>query len=202
MGAFRGLPCCQTVPQFLLYFVVMTSASPTSAGSLVPQPQSGVQSQAQKWKFLHAAPPHYTTLKLRASESINIDGKLDDAAWNAQGVAWTTDLVDITHHKTSTLNVVPDSLQARAKIRWDESFLYVGVELREPLITFNVTGHNADQVPYKVRGAPIQIFNPNNGIVAIQDNDFEVFIDVSGTTQCKAQTECDNHPRICLTNQF
>ena len=64
----------------------------------------------------------------------------------------------------SALNVVPDTMQMRAKLRWDAKYLYVGVELREPLVTFNVTGHNGAQVPYK-------------------DNDFEVFIDVAGTTQ-------------------
>ena len=83
------------------------------------------------WKFLHAAPPHYTSLKLRPSEIITIDGHLDDVAWSAPGVEWTTPLVDITHHAESAENVVPAEFQARAKLRWSEAYLYVGIELRE-----------------------------------------------------------------------
>ena len=120
---------------------------------------------AAPWAFLHAAPPHYTTLKLGTTEHIAIDGKLNDAAWTSPGVEWTTDMVDITHHTSAKLNSVPPHLQARAKIRWDDAYLYVGIELREPFIVANVTGHNgANGPPY-------------------HDNDVELFVDVSGTTQ-------------------
>ena len=118
----------------------------------------------EAWKFLHAAPPHYTTLGLRPHEAITVDGRLDDAAWSAPGVEWTTDMVDITKHTVAAENIVPASLQARAKLRWDASFLYVGVELREPFILANITGHNGPNPPY-------------------HDNDVELFVDVSGTTQ-------------------
>lgn len=116
------------------------------------------------WHFLHAMPPHYTSLKLGSSDIIHVDGKLDEPVWFADGVEWTKDFVDITDHQESALNAVPSSLQARAKIRWDHDFLYVGMELREPFIFANVTGHNGPTPPYK-------------------DNDLEMFIDVSGTTQ-------------------
>ena len=114
------------------------------------------------WRFIHALPPHYVASKLGASDAIVLDGKLDDDAWAA--AAWTGRMVDITHHDSASENAVPDDLQARAKLRWDDRYLYVGVELREPLIIANVTGHNTPTPPYK-------------------DNDFEVFVDPSGTTQ-------------------
>lgn len=118
---------------------------------------------AAVWKFLDAMPPHYTAVELAPHEKIKIDGRLDDAAW--QGVAWTTDFVDITRHAVPAMNQVPTSLQTRAKLRWDASFLYLGVELREPFVTANITGHNTGSGP------------------PYHDNDFEAFFDVSGTTQ-------------------
>ena len=109
-------------------------------------------------------PPHYVAQRLSANSSIVVDGALDDAAWHS--VPWTTaPLVDITHHANASLNAVPDELQLRAKMRWDARYLYVGVEVREQLIWANVTGHNSDDgPPYK-------------------DNDVELFVDPSGTTQ-------------------
>ena len=98
------------------------------------------------WRFLHAAPPHYTASRV-APGSIVIDGRLDDAAW--QTSAWTTSFVDITRHYTRpALNVVPQDLQTRAKVLWDGNFVYIAAELREPFITANVTGHNGPTPPY------------------------------------------------------
>lgn len=59
---------------------------------------------------------------------------------------------------------MPGILQTRAKIRWDDDFLFVGAELREQYVSAKIRGHNGPKPPYK-------------------DNDFEVFVDVSGTTQ-------------------
>lgn len=117
------------------------------------------------WHFLHAAPPHYTTFKLSPNEHVVIDGKLDEPAWSAVGVEWTEDLVDITSHPSRPeLDRVNASLQARAKLRWSDNYLYVGVELREPFIFANITGHNGPDPPY-------------------HDNDVELFFDPSGSTQ-------------------
>ena len=56
-------------------------------------------------------PTHsYVTRKLAASESITIDGKLDDAAWEAAD--WTYDMIDITRHSNQALNAVPNDVQA------------------------------------------------------------------------------------------
>jgi hypothetical protein len=110
---------------------------------------------ADAWKFLHAAPPHYVAAKLLPHQTIALDGRLDEPAWSAPGIEWTAPFVDITRHANGTLNKVPHTFATRAKMRWDENYLYVGVELNEPFITANITGHNGPNPPY-------------------HDNDFEV----------------------------
>ena len=117
---------------------------------------------AVTWRFLHALPPHYVAHKLPVADTIAIDGRLDDRGW--ADVEWTGPIVDITDHAKREENEVPPSLQMRAKLTWDDDYLYIGAELREQLIMANVTGHNGPTPPYK-------------------DNDFEVFVDPSGTTQ-------------------
>ena len=69
--------------------------------------------------------------------------------------------MDITRHTDEQRNAVPADLQARVKIRWDADYFYVGAELRENYVDAVLVGHNA-HAPYS------------------PDNDFEVFIDVSG----------------------
>ena len=131
------------------------------------------------WRFLHAIPPHHVAIKLLSNESIKLDGKLDDAAWNAPDVVWTsTPFVDITRHNTSQLNSVPSNFQARAKIRWDDNFLYIGAELNEPFIVANITGHNGKDPPY-------------------HDNDFEVFVDPSGSTHYYKEYEMSARNATC-----
>src|SRR5271157_4912364 len=58
-----------------------------------------------------------------ATHVLTIDGKLDEADW-AQA-AWTSNFVDIA-------NSVPPRFRTRAKLLWDENYLYVGAELEEP----------------------------------------------------------------------
>ncbi len=111
------------------------------------------------WKFFQYYPRHYITEKLGADERIVLDGQLNDAAWDA--AAWTEDFVDITNHSDPALNFVPAAFQTRVKMRWDADYLYVGAELCEPFLFGNIVGHNL-VAPY-------------------HDNDFEVFVDVSGT---------------------
>ena len=92
-----------------------------------------------------------------------MDGKLDDPAW--QEVEFSASkFVDITNHSQPSENAVPEIYQTRLKVRWDQNFLYIGAELREPFQYGTITGHNGPSPPY-------------------HDNDFEVFIDVSGTSQ-------------------
>jgi len=123
--------------------------------------QGTLSSAGSNWKFEEAYPHHYLNLKLASNETLTIDGHLDDDAW-AHAV-WTEDFVDISFHDNTSLNNVPRAFQTRVKMRWDSTYLYIGAELTEPFLWGNITGHNI-VAPY-------------------HDNDFEVFIDVSGTTQ-------------------
>ena len=109
--------------------------------------------------FQHAYPRHLRARKV--SVPIVIDGKLEDSAW--ENAMWDSEFVDITDHQNNSLNYVPDDFQSAVALLWDNDYLYVGVRMKEPFIYGNITGHNI-QAPY-------------------HDNDFEVFVDVSGTTE-------------------
>jgi hypothetical protein len=114
--------------------------------------------------FLNAYPRHHVTQRLGRDEPPpSIDGRLDDAAWAA--ARWTSQrFVDITEYVDLDLNFVADGLQSRAKFRWDASFLYVGAELRTPFVF--------------ARAGP-----SHNRVAPYHDNDFELFLDPSGSTQ-------------------
>jgi hypothetical protein len=119
-----------------------------------------------RWKFLTAYPKHLLVQRLQKDEPrLAIDGKLDDPAW--AGADWHDDsFVDIAHHAGhSQLDAVPSYQQASVAALWDANFLYIGARLKEPVV-FGVVppGHNGKQVPYT-------------------DNDFEVFVDPSMSTQ-------------------
>ena len=90
---------------------------------------------AVDWRMLDAyckfaSPPHYVTRKLGATESIVVDGKLDEPAWAE--AEWTAPMVDITRHENQAQNAVPNDVQCRVKVRWDDDYLYIGAELAEP----------------------------------------------------------------------
>ncbi|MCX6929277.1 MAG: hypothetical protein NT154_39565 [Verrucomicrobia bacterium] len=86
---------------------------------------------------------------------IAIDGNLDDPAWAA--APWTDDFVDIQ----AAAKPLP-RFRTRAKMLWDDDYLYIGAELQEPHVWGTLTQHDA---------------------VIFQDPDFEVFIDPAGVTQ-------------------
>ena len=79
---------------------------------------------------------------------IVVDGKLDDAAW--QAARWTTDFVDIQG------GAMPKPrFRTRAKMLWDAKYLYIAAELEEPDVHATLTEHDS---------------------VIFHDNDFELFI--------------------------
>jgi len=86
---------------------------------------------------------------------ILIDGLPDDAAWNA--APWTTDFVDIQDGAKPK-----PRFRTRAKLLWDDDYLYIAAELEEPHVWATLTQHDS---------------------VIFQDPDFEVFIDPKGETQ-------------------
>lgn len=97
-------------------------------------------------------PKHYVCY--RVSGSLNIDGKLSEADWaNAE---WTDYFVDIE----GALKPSP-RLNTRAKMLWDDNFLYVGAFLEEPHVWGTLTERES---------------------VIFYDPDFEIFIDPDGDT--------------------
>src|SRR5712664_712594 len=60
-----------------------------------------------------------------ATNGIKVDGNLDDAAWAL--AAWTSDFGDIV----GSSNLTP-RFRTRAKMLWDDNYLYVAAELEEP----------------------------------------------------------------------
>jgi hypothetical protein len=105
--------------------------------------------------FAQSAPPAPLSYDChRAKTPIRIDGKLDDAAWKR--AKWTSDFVDIQDAKKPRGAAKPKPrFRTRAKMLWDEKFLYIAAELEEPNVTGTLTKHDS---------------------VIFKDNDFEVFI--------------------------
>jgi len=97
-------------------------------------------------------PGHYVCY--RTDTPLKIDGKATESCW--QKAPWTEDFRDIL----GSLGQTP-RLRTRAKMLWDNNFLYVFAEICEPHIWANVTRRDD---------------------VIFQDNDFEVFIDPDGDT--------------------
>ncbi len=97
----------------------------------------------------------------RALEPPAIDGDLDDDAWS--GTGWTTDFVDIQ----GDLRPAP-RYHTRAKLTWDDRFLYVAAAMEEPHVWGTLVDRDA---------------------VIYQDNDFEVFIDPDGDSHLYYELE-------------
>ena len=89
---------------------------------------------------------------LRASAPLNVDGRLDDPAW--QNAPWTDLFVDIE----GDLKPRP-KFDTRVKMLWDDSYFYIAADLREPHVWGTLTAHDS---------------------VIFHDPDFEVFIDPNG----------------------
>lgn len=88
----------------------------------------------------------------RVDKPINVDGKLDEAAWAAS--PWTNDFVDIEGDRKPK-----PRFRTRAKMLWDENYFYIAADMLEPHVWGTLTKHDS---------------------VIFHDNDFEVFIDPNG----------------------
>jgi hypothetical protein len=84
----------------------------------------------------------------RTPTPIQIDGKLDDAAWKT--APWTTDFVDIQ----GSAKPLP-RFRTRIKLLWDDDNLYIAAELQEPDVKAALTQHDS---------------------IIFHDNDFELFL--------------------------
>lgn len=103
-------------------------------------------------KLLEEPPLHYVCY--RASGPMVMDGKLDEASW--QHVPWTEDFIDIEGPH------MPLPYQrTRAKMLWDDDYLYIAAELHEDHIWATFTERES---------------------IIFHENNFEVFIDPGGDT--------------------
>jgi len=105
------------------------------------------------------SPLHYICYK--TSGEMNVDGKSNEADWNK--AEWTSDFVDIE----GSIGPTP-RFRTRAKMLWDEDYLYVAAEVDEPDIWGNLK---------------------NRDDIIFYDNDFEIFIDPDGDTHDYSEYE-------------
>ena len=62
--------------------------------------------------------------------------KLDEGDWKK--APWTTDFVDIEGDAKPT-----PRFHTRAKMLWDDNYLYIGAELEEPDVKATLTKHDS-----------------------------------------------------------
>ncbi len=88
--------------------------------------------EADDWrdKMAHIVPRSY--LCRHTDTPIVVDGKLDDAAW--ADALWTTDFVDIQDSARPK-----PRFRTRAKMLWDDDYLYIAAELEEPHVWATLT---------------------------------------------------------------
>lgn len=108
-------------------------------------------------------PRHY--IAYRTSAPLVLDGKLDEADWGK--AEWTGDFVDIEGPAKPR-----PRFRTRAKLLWDDDYLYFAVEMEEPDLWATLTERDA---------------------VIFQDNDIELFIDPEGTTHRYMELEINQH---------
>ena len=116
--------------------------------------------------FASSYPRQYVAYR-NFDKDLVIDGRLDDDAWTEVG--FTSDFVDISTTTTP-------HLRTNAKIRFDDTYLYIGSRMQEPQVAANITYtcHCNDE--------------PGDQVI-FHDNDFEIFIDADGSTHNYKETE-------------
>uniref|UniRef100_A0A7S0FKB5 Carbohydrate-binding domain-containing protein n=1 Tax=Pyrodinium bahamense TaxID=73915 RepID=A0A7S0FKB5_9DINO len=115
------------------------------------QREGGKGSPAQDCSYESLRPRQYICYKTAGLTPESLDGDLTKDVWRE--VAWTEDFVDISTATTPRF-------RTRAKMRWDDAYLYVGAEMEEPQVWGTLT---------------------QDDTVIFKDNDFEVFVDPSAT---------------------
>jgi hypothetical protein len=133
---------------------VISSTSHEHAATPAPWPQQNATcSDVIEQRY----PRQYVAFKTTTPPTI--DGKLDEPMWQERG--FTEDFVDIS---TQTL----PHFRTRAKIAWDDEWLYVGGYVEDTAVWANIT-------------YTCHCYNQSEDQVIFHDNDFEVFVDPSGT---------------------
>lgn len=104
-------------------------------------------------------PRQYVAYRATNGTTPTFDGRLDEPFW--EEVPFTEDYVDIS---TTT---IPKFI-TKAKIRWDDEWVYVGGYIQDTAVWANIT-------------YTCHCYNQSEDQVIFHDNDFEVFFDVDGT---------------------
>ena len=138
--------------------------------SFTPKNKAGFQTPWDKMSKL--TPRGYVCYK--TPTPIVIDGKPSDIAWNF--VPWTKDFADI---EGSPDPKVAPRFRTRAKLLWDDTNLYVYVEMDEPHVWATITKKNE---------------------VIYYDNDFEIFLDPDSDNQNYYEFEVNAHNTIWELN--
>jgi len=120
---------------------------------------SARQRPAVDFEAMPFAPRHYVAS--RALLPVRVDGKLDDPAWAS--APWTDTFVDIEASRRPA-----PRFKTRAKMLWDDEWLYVAAEMEEPDLWGTLTERDS---------------------VIFRDNDFELFIDPDGDTHAYYELE-------------
>ena len=113
----------------------------------------GACSTNEPVKFTELYPFNPLTYVAYRTTPLTIDGNIEKEEW--QKAPWTEDFADIRGKEYDP----QPKYRTRAKMLWDDNYLYIAAELEEPHIWANVT--QRDETIY-------------------WDNDFEVFIDPDG----------------------
>src|SRR5690242_799478 len=112
----------------ILSLIVLSSAPFIFAAD--PKPPH----DADDWRRMKPIVPRGYVCQ-RASTPINVDGKLDDAAW--KDAAWSDDFVDIE----GPAKPAP-RYRTRMKMLWDDEFFYIAAEILDPHVWGNITKKN------------------------------------------------------------
>ena len=104
----------------------------------------------------------------RAVAPIKINGKIDDPAWSR--AAWTDDFTDIEGGKRPS-----PRFKTRVKMLWDAQYWYIAAEMEEPELWATIRDRDA---------------------VIFKDNDFELFIDPSGTAHRYFEVEVNQFATV------
>jgi predicted esterase len=113
-----------------------------------------------EWSRMRPITPRGVVAK-RTKVPIQVDGVMASSEWDHAD--WTDEFVDIQGPSHSA-----PRYSTRAKLLWDEEFLYIAAQLTEPHLQGTLRDHDT---------------------VIFQDNDFEVFIDPDGDNHRYAELE-------------
>jgi hypothetical protein len=118
-------------------------------------------SQTLRIPQIRFAPPKYICYRTEAGHKIDIDGKIDELSWKK--APWTENFSDVK----GSLGNLP-MLWTRAKMLWDDNYLYIAAELQETDISGSLKNHDD---------------------TLFQDNNFEIFIDPDNDTHNYCEIE-------------